>query len=295
MGDEKRRPDWLRVKLGSSSGGVRVENLLKDLSLNTVCREANCPNRGECYSKGTATFMIMGKNCTRRCRFCNVSDGKPEGIDPREPAKVAEAVDIMGLRYVVVTSVTRDDLEDGGAGHFARTIEAIKDLKKDIRVEVLIPDLQGCEDALATVVEARPDVLNHNIETIPRLYGRVRAQAEYERSLTLLKRVKDSAPHIKTKSGIMLGLGETKDEVVEVLRDLREHSCDLLTMGQYLSPSKDHYPVQEYITPEEFQWYREKALSMGFEDVASSPLVRSSYKAWELFNDRKDGCEDTAE
>ena len=295
MGDVKRRPDWLRVKLGKSSGGVRVENLLKDLSLNTVCREANCPNRGECYSKGTATFMIMGKRCTRRCRFCNVTGGKPEGLDPLEPAKVAEAVDIMGLRYVVVTSVTRDDLRDGGAGHFAGTIEAIKDLKKDVRVEVLIPDLQGCEDALDTVLKAEPDVLNHNIETIPRLYEKVRAQAEYKRSLTLLKRAKDKAPHIKTKSGIMLGLGETKEEVVKVLKDLREHSCDLLTLGQYLSPSKDHYPVQEYITPEEFQWYREKALSMGFEDVASSPLVRSSYKAWELFNDREDGCEDTAE
>jgi len=278
-----RRPEWLKVKFSRNSGGERVENLIKNLNLNTVCREANCPNRSECYSKGTATFMIMGKNCTRRCRFCNVGDGRAEKLDEREPANVAEAVDTMKLKYVVITSVTRDDLPDGGAEHFAKTIEAIKKLRKNIKVEVLIPDMQGDEDSLRKVLAAEPDVLNHNIETVPRLYEKVRAQAEYKRSLELLSRSKEIAPHIKTKSGIMVGLGETKGEVIEVLKDLRNNSCDLLTLGQYLSPSKEHYPVEEYITPEEFRWYREKALELGFEGVASNPLVRSSYKAWELF------------
>lgn len=290
----EKRPEWLKIKLRGNSGFQKVEHLLEDLNLNTVCKEANCPNRGECYSSGTATFMIMGRECTRKCRFCNVKDGVPKGLDRDEPKNVAQAVEILKLNYVVVTSVTRDDIEDGGADHFAKTIDAVKEIKGDVKIEVLIPDLGGDRNSLGKVLGAVPDVLNHNIETVPRLYEAVRPEAEYKRSLMVIRDTKEIDPGIKTKSGIMLGLGETRDEVIQVFKDLREHSCDLLTIGQYLSPSKEHYPVQEYITPEEFQWYREKALEIGFEGVAAGPLVRSSYKAWELF-EREDDRSDTKE
>ncbi|GLI57887.1 lipoyl synthase [Propionigenium maris DSM 9537] len=278
-----RKPQWLRIKIPNNGGNRRVEKLMDDLSLNTVCREANCPNRAECYSKGTATFMILGRNCTRGCRFCNVRSAEPQCVDEREPARVARAVKEMGLRYVVVTSVTRDDLPDGGASQFRRTIEEIKKINRDVAVEVLIPDFQGSLNSLVDVLEPLPEILNHNIETVPRLYEEVRPEADYERSLELIRRAKEIDGRVKTKSGIMLGLGETREEVVEVFRDLRRNGCDFLTLGQYLAPSKEHLPVREYVTPEDFNWYREKALELGFEGVASDPLVRSSYKAWELY------------
>ncbi len=277
-----RKPQWLRIKIPNTGGNKRVEKLMDDLSLNTVCREANCPNRAECYSKGTATFMILARNCTRGCRFCNVSSAEPQCVDEREPERVARAVKEMGLRYVVVTSVTRDDLSDGGASQFRRTIEEIKKINRDVAVEVLIPDFQGSLNSLVDVLEPLPETLNHNIETVPRLYEEVRPEADYERSLELIRRAKEIDGRVKTKSGIMLGLGETREEVVEVFRDLRRNGCDFLTLGQYLAPSKEHLPVREYVTPEDFNWYREKALELGFEGVASDPLVRSSYKAWEL-------------
>ena len=279
------KPEWLKINLGSVKGFQNIENILKELNLKTVCKEANCPNRAECYSSGTATFLIMGGICTRKCKFCNVKDGSPQSLDIDEPKHIAEAVKKLKLNYVVVTSVTRDDLVDGGAGHFADVIKEIRAIDKNVRIEILIPDLKGSESSLKIVLKAMPEVLNHNIETVPRLYDLVRPEAEYNRSLKILKMSKAIDPRIKTKSGIMLGLGETRAEVIEVFKDLRKNSCDLLTIGQYLRPSEEHYPMSEYVTPEEFEWYKEKAEEMGFEGVASGPLVRSSYKAWQLYND----------
>jgi len=279
------KPEWLKINLGSVKGFQNIESILKELNLKTVCKEANCPNRAECYSSGTATFLIMGGICTRKCKFCNVKDGSPKELDIDEPKHLAEAVKKLKLNYVVVTSVTRDDLADGGANHFAEVIREIKKIDKDVRIEVLIPDLKGSEESLKTVLKAMPEVLNHNIETIPRLYNLVRPEAEYNRSLDILKMSKIIDPTIKTKSGIMLGLGESREEVIEVFKDLRKNSCDLLTIGQYLRPSEEHYPMSEYVTPEEFEWYKQKAEEMDFEGVASGPLVRSSYKAWQLYND----------
>lgn len=278
------KPEWLKIKLGDVKSFKNVENLLKELNLKTVCKEANCPNRAECYSSGTATFLIMGSVCTRKCKFCNVMDGEPNRLDLDEPRHIAEAVKKLKLNYVVVTSVTRDDIDDGGASHFASVINEIRRVGDGVKTEVLIPDLQGDKKSLKTVLEARPEVLNHNIETIPRLYEHVRPEAEYSRSLAVLRMAKEIEPNIKTKSGIMLGLGETKEEVIEVFKDLRENGCDFLTIGQYLRPSAEHYPVYEYVTPTDFKWYQTKAEEMGFQ-VASGPLVRSSYKAWELYND----------
>ena len=279
------KPEWLKINLGSVKGFQNIESILKELDLKTVCKEANCPNRAECYSSGTATFLIMGGICTRKCKFCNVKDGSPKDLDIDEPKHIAEAVKKLKLNYVVVTSVTRDDRVDGGAGHFAEVVKEIRNIGEKVRVEVLIPDLKGNTEALATILEAMPEVLNHNIETIPRLYESIRPEAEYNRSLEILKMSKVIDPKIKTKSGIMLGLGESREEVIEVFKDLRENSCDLLTIGQYLRPSEEHYPMYEYVTPEDFQWYQQKAEEMGFEKVASGPLVRSSYKAWQLFNE----------
>lgn len=259
-----------------------VQDILRRLSLNTVCEEANCPNRMECFSKNTATFMILGNQCTRNCRFCNVTHAAPQAVDPEEPKKVAEAASELGLKHVVITSVTRDDLPDGGAKHFARVIKEINALNSDIAVEVLIPDFRGSYMALETVVKAKPQILNHNIETVPRLYSEVRPSAIYVRSIQLLARVKFMNERIFTKSGIMLGLGEKEDEVLQVLEDLRIAGCDFLTIGQYLPPSKKHYPLVEYVTPEVFRKYKEAALDMGFSFVASAPLVRSSYNAAEM-------------
>lgn len=273
------KPEWLRVKAHSISGLETVENMLKELHLNTVCDEAACPNRGECFGRKTATFMILGSVCTRQCTFCNVSKGKSQQVDENEPKNVAQAVKALSLKHTVITSVTRDDLPDGGAGHFVKVINAIRDTTPGVTIEVLIPDFQGDEDALKKVVDAHPDIINHNIETVPTLYKEVRPQADYQRSLDVLENVKRMDRTINTKSGIMLGLGEKEEQVLSVLRDLREVDCDFLTIGQYLAPSAKHHPIVEYIHPDQFKAYEKEAYQMGFLYVASGPLVRSSYMA----------------
>lgn len=281
--NKQQKPPWLRRRLPTKPAYGKVRGLLNDSRLHTVCQEAKCPNQWECFSCQTATFLIMGSRCTRNCRFCAVAHGPSEPPDPGEPIRVAEAARDMGLRYIVVTSVTRDDLPDGGAGFFAQTIYEIRKKIPDALVEVLIPDFQGNADAIRTVVKARPDVLNHNLETVPRLYSSVRPEAEYSRSLALLKQVKACNAEIPTKSGLMLGLGETRDEIRETLEDLLDADCRILTLGQYLQPSKDHLPVEQFIPPEEFDKWRETALKMGFSEVASGPFVRSSYHAKDLY------------
>lgn len=302
----KRKPDWLRIPVRGGENLQNVKALLKRLHLNTVCVEANCPNRMECFSSKTATFMILGSVCTRDCRFCDVKPGVPSKVLQDEPERLAEAVKELGLEHVVITSVTRDDLPDGGAAHFAETIRAVKSLhggdtgkERDceregdtgkvgpIHIEVLIPDFKGDYNALSTVADSKPEIINHNIETVPRLYKDVRPQAVYKRSLELLGRVKKLDPSIYTKSGIMVGLGESREEVETVMDDLREVGCDFLTIGQYLPPSKEHYPLQEYIHPEQFARYRTAAYAKGFSFVASAPFVRSSYKAGEALNSKE--------
>lgn len=277
-----RKPDWLKQRLPAGLAYEKVRGLLERNRIHTVCREALCPNIWECFSKGTATFLIMGPDCTRACQFCAVGHGRPAPIDPHEPTHVAEAVKEMGLAYIVVTSVTRDDLPDGGAGIFAETILGIRKQVPHATVEVLIPDFQGERDALTVVMHARPVVLNHNMETIPRLYQRVRPGADYGRSLDILKWAGEESPSIPTKSGLMLGLGESDKEVEETFEDLLEAGCKILTLGQYLQPSKEHLPVERYVHPEEFNDWRKKAIHMGFRAVASGPFVRSSYQAEEL-------------
>ena len=278
-----RKPDWLKRRLPTGEAFNQVRELIEAGKLHTVCQEAKCPNIWECYSHRTATFLIMGERCTRNCRFCSVAPGVPKPLDPQEPARVAEAAAQMGLSYVVVTSVTRDDLPDGGAGHFAATLHEIRRRIPGAEIEVLVPDFQGEQSALETVLRARPDVFNHNIETVPRLYPRVRPQADYRRSLELLRRAQEFDPAIPTKSGLMLGLGERPEEVRQVLRDLRTAGCRILTFGQYLQPSPEHLPVEGYILPEDFDGWRDTALGMGFSEVASAPFVRSSYHAKESF------------
>jgi lipoyl synthase len=273
------KPEWLKIKSYSNESRTEVEELLGKLSLHTVCEEANCPNMIECFCNKTATFMILGKVCTRNCTFCNVLKGDTEKVDQNEPIRVAEAIVKLGLKHAVITSVTRDDLEDGGAGHFASVIEEIRTLDHKVIIEVLTPDFQGDIDALKKVIHAKPDILNHNIETVPRLYKEVRPMAIYERSLKFLNDSKKLDNTILTKSGIMVGLGEEKAEVVSTMKDLRENYCDLLTIGQYLPPSKNHHPVIEYVHPDIFEEYRLTALGLGFKHVASGPLVRSSYQA----------------
>ena len=274
------KPEWLRIKVQSGGNLAEVEGMLKRLSLHTVCEEANCPNLMECFNRRTATFMILGDHCTRNCTFCNVAKGAPLPVDIGEPARVAGAVRELGLRHVVITSVTRDDLKDGGAGHFAETIREIRNVAPGVTIEVLIPDFGGSLPALLTVMGAGPDVLNHNIETVPRLYPEVRPMAGYARSLELLRRAKDNkSSGMHTKSGMMLGLGETREEVMQSMRDLRDAGCDFLTLGQYLAPSKAHHPVVEYVHPDIFEEYRVLGEEMGFKFVASGPLVRSSYRA----------------
>jgi len=274
------KPDWLKVKYNQKAVDT-VNLLMEQLSLNTVCKEANCPNLGECYKKRTATFMIMGSQCTRNCSFCNVTHGKPSELDSQEPEHVAEAVKKLDLKHVVVTSVTRDDLDDCGAEHFAETIRTIRRQCPGTTIEVLIPDLKGIERNLDIVIAAEPDVINHNIETVKRLYETVRPQANYERSLFVLKYVKGKAPHILTKTGIMVGLGETDEEVYKVMDDAINVNNDIFTVGQYLQPSKEHVQLVEYVTPEKFEEYRQAGMKKGFKYIASSPLVRSSYKAAE--------------
>jgi lipoic acid synthetase len=280
-----RKPKWLRRNLPTGSGYEKVKGMISKDRLHTVCQEAKCPNMWECFSQKTATFLIMGPRCTRNCGFCSVLQGPLEPPDPDEPGRVAEVAHQMGLKYVVVTSVTRDDVPDGGASIFAETIEAIRDKMSDACVEVLIPDFQGSRDALHTVLRAEPDVLNHNIETVPRLYPRVRPQAIYRRSLDILQWTHEFDPELPTKSGLMLGLGEEAAEVEQTLEDLRAADCRILTLGQYLQPSKNHLPVERFIPPEEFEEWRKKAVKMGFTEVASGPFVRSSYHAKELYQE----------
>ncbi len=278
------KPSWLRRKLPSGPEYEQIRAMIGKGQLHTVCQEANCPNQFECFSARTATFLILGATCTRNCRFCNIEAGYPGPIDQDEPRRVAEAAATMDLRYVVVTSVTRDDLPDGGANHFADTIHALRKQITDVQVEVLIPDFQGSRSALETVMAARPDVLNHNIETVQRLYPQVRPQADYYRSLELLARVTKKDPHIPAKSGIMLGLGETEAEVREVIKDIFRTGCRMLTIGQYLQPTPQHLPVVDFIPPEEFDRWRRLAGDMGFNKVASGPFVRSSYHAGSMYS-----------
>ena len=273
------KPEWLRKRLPLTAAVRNTEASLHRRQLHTICQEGCCPNQGECFDRGVATFLIMGDICTRNCLYCAVGHGKPGPLDMDEPQRLALEVKDLGLRFVVVTSVTRDDLPDGGAGHFALVIAALRDICPGVGIEVLIPDFLGSMEALNLVVEARPEVINHNIETVPRLYREVRPQADYRRSLALLRGIKTRRQDVIAKSGLMVGLGETAAEVETVMMDLRGVGCDMLTIGQYLSPSKKHYPVMEYVHPEMFEYYRQKAQGLGFKAVASAPFVRSSYMA----------------
>ena len=278
-----RRPEWLKLDALEPAVLNRATRFTRDLKLHTVCESARCPNRTRCFSEGTATFMILGNTCTRNCTFCAVKHGKPQALDAQEADHVVQAVDRLGLRYVVVTSVTRDDLPDGGASQFARTVRAIHEYDSSIAVEVLIPDFQGSDSALRTVIDASPAVLNHNVETVLRLYPEVRPQAKYRRSLELLNQAKLLGNGILTKSGFMLGLGESRGEVIQVMVDLRRADCDLLTIGQYLQPSLEHHRLVRYVRPEEFEEYRIMAEKLGFVSVVSGPLVRSSFHAAEMY------------
>ena len=277
------KPEWLRVKAPQWQRVGNVKDILRDLALNTVCEEASCPNIGECFNAGTATFLIMGPACTRACPYCDIDfEKKPKPLDPTEPTRLAEAVGRLKLQHVVITSVNRDDLPDGGASQFVHCIEAIRAISPQTTIEVLIPDLCGNWDALETILQAKPEVLNHNTETIPRLYRRVRPQGDYPRSLELLQRTHELAPWIYTKSGIMVGLGETDAEVRQVMQDMRAVNCDILTIGQYLQPTQKHLGVTDFITPKQFDMWREFGESIGFLQVVSSPLTRSSYHAGEV-------------
>lgn len=275
----KGKPEWLKIKVQSSRNKSYVEKVLKSLSLHTVCEQASCPNLMECFSRRTATFMILGSVCSRNCTFCDVEKGIPQQVDDREPLHVAQAVRELNLKHVVITSVTRDDLPDGGASHFSDVIKKVRELNAGVSIEVLIPDFKGDINALAEVINAEPEIINHNVETIPRLYPQVRPMAVYRRSIQLLADIKAANPGILTKSGIMVGLGEKEHEVISVFEDLRKAGCDLLTVGQYLAPSRKHHPVVKYVHPDVFDRYKKTALEMGFRHVASGPFVRSSYHA----------------
>ncbi len=276
----KPKPDWLRIKAPSDPKVLALKNLLREHKLHSVCEEASCPNLSECFSHGTATFMIMGDKCTRRCAFCDVAHGRPDPLDPDEPMNLAKALGKMGLKYIVITSVDRDDLKDGGAEHFAKCIHAVREYCPDTKVEVLVPDFRGRMDiALDKLALHLPDVFNHNVETVERLYKGVRPGSDYAWSLLLIKKFKQRFLGIPTKSGLMLGLGETNDEIKQVIRDLKDHDCDMLTLGQYLQPSRYHAPVDRYVHPDEFAELAEFAKGLGFVNVASGPFVRSSYHA----------------
>ena len=274
-----RKPEWIKVKIQGGGKSNKVSSLISDLSLNTVCNDANCPNMMECFERGTATFMILGRNCTRNCTFCNVTREKPDEVMLDEPENVAKAVSQLGLKHTVITSVTRDDLEDQGAHQFANVVKEIRSSTPNVSIELLIPDMQGDKELIDIIIDSEPDILNHNVETVPELYDTVRPMAIFDRSIGVLEYVKQQKPDMRTKSGVMLGLGETKEQVIEVLKRLREVDCDMLTLGQYLQPSMAHIDVVEYVTPEQFDEYKEIALDMGFKKVASAPLVRSSYYA----------------
>lgn len=275
-----RKPDWIRVKLSASEDITRIKQIMRERNLHSVCEEAACPNLSECFQHGTATFMIMGDLCTRRCPFCDVAHGKPLPLDKNEPAQLADAIQAMALKYVVITSVDRDDLRDGGAGHFAECIEQIRLKTPQIKIEILVPDFRGrIEKAVAILAEQPCDVFNHNLETVPRLYKQIRPGADYQGSLELLRQYGVYHPQTPTKSGLMLGVGERPEEIQQVMQDLRAAGCTMLTLGQYLQPSKSHTPVQEYITPAQFDEYGVIAKNLGFKQVASAPMVRSSYHA----------------
>ena len=275
----ERKPPWLKVRFPSGERYQHLKSLMREQQLNTICEDARCPNIGECWNAGTATFMILGDVCTRSCGFCAVTTGRPHALDLMEPARLAQTVRTLGLDYVVITSVNRDDLASGGAEIFAACIRAIRHDDPSVRIEVLIPDFKGNWDALAAVIDARPSVLNHNVETVPRLYHRVRPQAIYPRSLELIRRAKATAPGMITKSGFMVGLGETQDELFQLMRDLRAHDCEVVTIGQYLRPSPDHLPIDRYYDPAEFEAFREFGRELGLRHVEAGPLVRSSYHA----------------
>lgn len=276
-----RKPEWIRIDARTNAKNVaNVKKQLRSTKLHTVCEEASCPNLGECFSKRTATFMVMGAICTRRCPFCDVAHGKPMQLDAEEPLHVAESTRDLGLRYVVITSVDRDDLRDGGADHFAQVVRETRKMNPGVKVEILVPDFRGKLDlALENLKEHTPDVLNHNMETVPSMYDRVRPGASYENSLNLLRRYKEMHPEVTTKSGLMVGLGETEEEMIQVMKDLRAQDVGMLTIGQYLQPTKHHLAVEEYVTPEQFKRYEELGYELGFENVASGPMVRSSYHA----------------
>lgn len=275
-----RKPDWIRIRVSASPEVDRIKKLLRKNRLSTVCEEANCPNLSECFSGGTATFMIMGDICTRRCPFCDVGHGKPNPLDTEEPRHLAEAIAEMQLKYVVITSVDRDDLRDGGAQHFADCIQESRTRSPELQIEILTPDFRGRMDVALGILESQaPDVFNHNLETVPRLYREARPGANYQWSLDLLKQYKARRPDVLTKSGLMVGLGESKEEIFDVMRDMREHDIDMLTIGQYLQPSRDHLPVKRYVEPSEFDEYRQMAETLGFTHAACGPLVRSSYHA----------------
>lgn len=275
-----KKPRWLKVKMPNQTQADNVRRLLRNNKLHTVCDEAACPNLPECFGRGTATFMILGQVCTRRCPFCEVGHGRPLPVDSKEPSELADAVSKMALNYVVITSVDRDDLRDGGAGHFAKCVTAVREARPGIRVEILTPDFRGRMDfALEALSLSPPDVFNHNIETVPSLYKKARPGADYQWSLDLIKRFGELYPQIPTKSGLMTGLGESMDEIKQTMRDLRKHDCNMLTIGQYLAPSDSHLPVEKYYTPEEFEEFKVYGEEIGFDSVASGPLVRSSYHA----------------
>ncbi len=283
----QRKPDWLKVKLPSGPNYARINRYHRQHGLNSVCRSAACPNQGECWSKGTATFMILGDTCSRHCQFCNVGSGHLSPPDPEEPVKVAQAIAELNLNHAVITSVTRDDLADGGARHFAELVSHIRNQAPDCKIELLIPDLQGNWQALEIIVAARPDIIGHNIETVPRLYPEVRPEAKYQRSLALLAEVHRQNAQVITKSGLMLGMGEQEEEVIAVLKDLRAHDCQLITIGQYLAPTRQHFPVSRFIAPHEFDHYAQVGREFGFAHVESGPLVRSSYHAEEQYSSSK--------
>ncbi|WP_343630718.1 lipoyl synthase [Roseateles sp.] len=279
--EQLKKPDWIRVKAGSpSTRFYEIKQILREHKLHTVCEEASCPNIGECFGKGTATFMIMGDKCTRRCPFCDVGHGRPDPLDVDEPMNLAKTIAALKLNYVVITSVDRDDLRDGGAGHFAECIRKVRELSPLTQIEVLVPDFRGRMDrALDILKAAPPDVMNHNLETAPRLYKEARPGSDYQFSLNLLKRFKEAVPGVPTKSGIMVGLGETDEEILQVMRDMREHNIDMLTVGQYLAPSGHHLPVRRYVHPDTFKMFEEEAYKMGFTHAAVGAMVRSSYHA----------------
>ncbi len=281
MGEVLKKPEWIRVKAGSpSTRFYEIKNILREHKLHTVCEEASCPNIGECFGKGTATFMIMGDKCTRRCPFCDVGHGRPDPLDVDEPANLAKTIAALKLQYVVITSVDRDDLRDGGAGHFVECIQQVREQSPDTRIEILVPDFRGRDDrALGILQAAPPDVMNHNLETVPRLYKEARPGSDYQFSLNLLKKFKALHPHVPTKSGLMLGLGETDEEILQVMRDMRAHDIDMITIGQYLAPSGHHLPVRRYVHPDTFKMFEAQAKAIGFIHAAVGAMVRSSYHA----------------